>query len=86
MDEYRPVKSELIGRRRFKERARAEYIAGAEEEWRRRTGRPLTTEELQRVLRGIRATRSIGRSRWCAAAPSTFGDHCRPRPRASSSA
>lgn len=28
-----------------------EYIAGAEEEWRRRTGRPMTAEELERVLR-----------------------------------
>ena len=33
------------------QRLRAEYIAGAEEEWRKRTGRPMTAEELQRVLR-----------------------------------
>lgn len=51
MDEYRQVKSELNRRRRFKQRARAEYVAGAEEKWRRRTGRPMTAEELQRVLR-----------------------------------
>jgi hypothetical protein len=30
---------------------RAEFITGAEEEWRRRTGRPMTAEELERVLR-----------------------------------
>ena len=38
-------------RRRLNERLRAEYIAGAEEEWRMRTGRPMTAEELERVLR-----------------------------------
>jgi hypothetical protein len=32
-------------------RLRAEFIAGAEEAWRKRTGRPMTAEELQRVLR-----------------------------------
>ena len=31
-------------RQRLRERLRAEYIAGAEEEWRRRTGRPMTAE------------------------------------------
>ena len=51
MDEYRPAKAALNRRQRFKERARAEYIAAAEEEWRRRTGRPMTAEELQRVIR-----------------------------------
>ena len=51
MDEYRPVKAELNRRRRFKERARAEYLAGAEEDWRRRTGRLMTAEELERALR-----------------------------------
>ncbi len=35
----------------LKERLGAEYIAGAEEEWRTRTGRPITAEELERVLR-----------------------------------
>jgi hypothetical protein len=38
-------------RRRLNERLRAEWIAGADEEWRMRTGRPMTAEELQRVLR-----------------------------------
>jgi len=37
-------------RRRLDERVRAEFIAGAEAEWRRRTGRPVTAEELERVL------------------------------------
>jgi hypothetical protein len=32
------------------ERLRAEWIAGAEEEPRKRTGRPMTREELERVL------------------------------------
>jgi hypothetical protein len=51
MDDYRPVKAERNRRQRFKERARMEYIAGAEEDWQRRTGRPMTAEELRRVLR-----------------------------------
>jgi hypothetical protein len=38
-------------RRRLNERLRAEWIAGAEEEWRQRSGRPMTAEELERVLR-----------------------------------
>jgi len=38
-------------RQRLRERLRAEWIAGAEEERRRRTGRPMTTAELNRVLR-----------------------------------
>jgi hypothetical protein len=38
-------------RQRFKERARAEYLTGVEEEWRLRTGLPMTAEELERVLR-----------------------------------
>jgi hypothetical protein len=38
-------------RRRRNERLRAEFIADAEEEWRKRTGRPMTAEELERVLR-----------------------------------
>lgn len=36
--------------RRLRERLRAEWIAGAEEEWRRRTGRPMTADELKRLL------------------------------------
>jgi hypothetical protein len=37
--------------RRLNERLRAEFIAGAEAEWRKRTGRQMTAEELDRVLR-----------------------------------
>jgi hypothetical protein len=37
--------------RRLNKRLRAEFLTGAEEEWRRRTGRPTTNEELERVLR-----------------------------------
>jgi hypothetical protein len=37
--------------RRMNLRLRAEFIAGAEEEWRKRTGREMTAEELERVLR-----------------------------------
>jgi hypothetical protein len=51
MDEHRPVKAERNRRQRFKERARMEYIAGAEEDCRRRMGRPMTAEELERALR-----------------------------------
>lgn len=38
-------------RQRLRERLRAEWVRGAEEEWRRRTGRPMTAVELERVLR-----------------------------------
>jgi len=38
-------------RRRLSEGRRAEWITGVEEEWRKRTGRPMTAEELERVLR-----------------------------------
>ena len=38
-------------RQRLRERLRTEWIAGAEEEWRRRTGRTMTAGELERVLR-----------------------------------
>jgi hypothetical protein len=51
MNEYRPVESDRNRRRQFKVRARAEYIAGAEEKCRRRTGRPMTAAELERVIR-----------------------------------
>ena len=51
MDAHRPVQAEQNRRQRFKERARMEYVAGVEEELRRRTGRPMTAEELERVLR-----------------------------------
>jgi hypothetical protein len=60
MGDYRPVKVELNRRRRFKERARAEYIAGAEEDWRRRTGRPMAAEELERVLGALSRRRLSG--------------------------
>jgi len=30
---------------------RAEFIAGAEEDWRKRTGPPMTVEELEWVMR-----------------------------------
>ena len=51
MNEVRSVESLPNRRQRFKERARAEYIAGAEQEWRRRTGRSMTPEERERMLR-----------------------------------
>jgi hypothetical protein len=38
-------------RQRLRERLHAEWIAGAENEWRRCTGWPMTAEELERVLR-----------------------------------
>jgi len=38
-------------RRHLNERLRAEYKAGAKAEWRKRIGRPMTGEELERVLR-----------------------------------
>jgi hypothetical protein len=46
-----PIQHRHPDGRQLNERLRAEYIAGAEEEWRRRTGRPMTAEELERVLR-----------------------------------
>jgi hypothetical protein len=48
----KPVDGHPVARRRrFNERLRAEYIAGAEEEWLKRTARPMTAQELERVLR-----------------------------------
>jgi len=44
-------KEKSARRRRLNERLRAELIAGAEDDWPRRTGRPMTAEELQRVLK-----------------------------------
>ena len=38
-------------RRQMDRRLPAEFIAGAEEEWQKRTGRPMTAEELARILR-----------------------------------
>ena len=40
-----------LRRERLRIRLRIEWLAGAEEEHRRRTGRPMTAEELARVLR-----------------------------------
>jgi len=38
------------GRHRLNERLRAEFIAGADGEWRKRTGRRMTAAELGRML------------------------------------
>ena len=38
-------------RQRLRERLRAEWIAAAEDDWRKRTGREMTAVELERVLR-----------------------------------
>jgi hypothetical protein len=37
--------------RHMNRRLRGEFIAGAEEEWRKRTGRPMTAAELEHELR-----------------------------------
>lgn len=51
-DGYRRLEDDPRNRRqRFKERARMEYLGGAEEDWRRRHGRPMTVEDLRRALR-----------------------------------
>jgi hypothetical protein len=47
----RPNEDAVEWRRRPKGRLRAEFLAGAEAEWLKRTGRPMTAEELERVLR-----------------------------------
>jgi hypothetical protein len=46
-----PERDASIPIQRLNERLRAEFIAGAEEDSRRRLGRGLTREELKRVLR-----------------------------------
>jgi hypothetical protein len=51
MNDSRPLDPRRNRRQRFKERARLEYLAGAEEDWRRKTGRQMTAEELERVIR-----------------------------------
>lgn len=51
MAKARPGQTNQDRRRRLNERLRAEFIAGAEEDSRRRLGRSLTKEELERVLR-----------------------------------
>jgi hypothetical protein len=43
--------AQVSRRQRLNEHLRAEWLAVAEEEWRRRTGRQMTVEELERVLR-----------------------------------
>jgi hypothetical protein len=53
MNARRPVPEGDIAkrRRRLNERLRAEFIAGGEAECEKRTGQPMTAEELERVLR-----------------------------------
>ncbi len=51
MTKSRPTTDAVRQRQRLNERLRAEFIAGAEEEHRRLTGRPMTRDELERVLR-----------------------------------
>jgi hypothetical protein len=59
-------------RQRLRERARAEYIAGAEDEHRRLTGQTMTAEELERVLRRYPGT--------CSSAPVRGRNQYSPRP------
>jgi hypothetical protein len=52
MTNHRPAGDpDLQRRERLRARLRAEWVGGAEDEWRRRTGRPMTDEELERALR-----------------------------------
>jgi hypothetical protein len=52
MTDHRPAGDPDVERRqRLRERLRARRIAGAGEDWRKRSGRPMTAEELERVLR-----------------------------------
>jgi hypothetical protein len=46
-----PPKAAADRRRRLAEPVRLEFVRGAEEEWQRRTGRRLTLDELERVMR-----------------------------------
>jgi hypothetical protein len=50
VNDFRPVESQRQLRQRLRERRRVAWLAAAEEHWRRRTGRPMTTEELRREL------------------------------------
>jgi hypothetical protein len=51
-DPERPRRPDDHDRRaRLNQRLRQSFIEGAEEDWRRRLGRGLTAEELERVLR-----------------------------------
>jgi len=47
----RAASADLERRERLNQRLRQAFIEGAEEEWRRREGRPTTAQELERVLR-----------------------------------
>jgi len=51
LESTRPPFDQANARRHLNLRLRAEYIAGAEEEWRKWTGRSMTAEEVVRVLR-----------------------------------
>jgi hypothetical protein len=51
MNDFHPVESLRQRRRRLRIALRLEWIAGAEAEWRRRHGRPMTAEEIERVLK-----------------------------------
>jgi hypothetical protein len=51
MNDPHPVESLRNRRQRARERLRAEYIDAAEAAWRRRRGRPMTADELRRILR-----------------------------------
>ena len=50
MIERRRKNSAAERRRRLNARLRIEWLAGAQEEWRKRTGRPMTVDELERVV------------------------------------
>lgn len=51
MREPKPVLTTEDRRKRLNERLRAQFVAGAEEDSRRRLGRGLSADELERVLR-----------------------------------
>jgi hypothetical protein len=73
-------------------RFRAEFVAGAEEGWRKRTGRPMTVAELERVLRRYPGTSSrtgLSIARWVHGVglvmpPTNTAREARPRGRAPS--
>lgn len=48
---FRAALNDWRWRRRLRDLRRADFVTGAEEDSRRRLGRGLTTEELERVLR-----------------------------------
>lgn len=56
----RPSGDPIAWRRRLEEWLRAEFVAGAEAEWRKRTGRLMTAEELERVLAPVSRGRVAG--------------------------